>query len=267
MLRVLIVLVVGLVEQTAAWRIEVVGERPAVGQQVLVEHSRRPQLRIDYRVNVKASGEDLIEVPARDDVVALFVLARYEVAQLICLGYLALAVVVGLKVEIHEHELLVAAVYRQIAYEQAALEVCRADRPLERTRQGNALGAVDLIIRCCEQAAVYAADRRQGIGHEAAGIVECVDALRAGEHGALVDVIGARRIDVDLLKHDEVGPHIVKHVLNAAEVFQNLLLIGGLHACAAVHEEVGVLTEPGIADVPAHDAELPVRRDERAFFG
>ena len=42
-LRVLVVLVVGLVEQAAARRVKIVGERPAVGQQVLVEHSRRPQ--------------------------------------------------------------------------------------------------------------------------------------------------------------------------------------------------------------------------------
>ena len=94
-----------------------------------------------------------------------------------------------------------------------------------------------------------------------------MDALRAGEHGALVDVIGARRIDVDLLKHDEVGPHIVKHVLNAAEVFKNLLLTGGLHPRAAVHEEVGVLAEPRVADVPAHHAQLSVGWDERAVLG
>ena len=94
-----------------------------------------------------------------------------------------------------------------------------------------------------------------------------MDALRAGKQSALIDVIGARRTNVDLLKHNEVGPHIVEHVLNSAEVFQNLLLVGGLHACAAVHEEVGVLTEPRIADVPAHYAQLPIGRDERAFFG
>ena len=61
--------------------------------------------------------------------------------------------------------------------------------------------------------------------------------------------------------------HFRCYVLNAAEIFKDLLFVGGLHTCAAVHEEVGVLAESCVADVPAHYAQLPVGWNERAVLG
>ena len=66
------------------------------------------------RVDVKTAGEHLIEVPARDDVVALLVLGLDELAQLLCLSDLALAVVIGFEMQVDEHKLLVAALDGQV---------------------------------------------------------------------------------------------------------------------------------------------------------
>ena len=91
-------------------------------------------------VFVKPVGEYLIEVAAGDDIVALFVLGLNKLTQLLCLRDLALAVVISLQVEIYDNELAARSGYRQIAHEQAALEIRGADRPIERTGQRYALG-------------------------------------------------------------------------------------------------------------------------------
>ena len=99
---------VGLVQQAAGRHGQVICQRPAFGGSVLREDARLPVFGVGVRVNVKAAGENLIEVPARDDVVALLILGLDELAQLLCLGDLALAVVIGFEMQIDEHKLLVA---------------------------------------------------------------------------------------------------------------------------------------------------------------
>ena len=67
-LRVLgVVGVIGLVEQTAGGRFQIVGEAPVLaGQNLLVERAGRPEVGMVVGVFVQPAGEDLVEVPAGD---------------------------------------------------------------------------------------------------------------------------------------------------------------------------------------------------------
>ena len=57
-------------------------------------------------VFVKSAGEYLIKVAAGNDIVALFVFRLDKLTKLLCLRYFALTVVICLKVEINDDEML-----------------------------------------------------------------------------------------------------------------------------------------------------------------
>lgn len=113
--------VIRLVEKAAARRFEIVRKRPALRHDILAYRARFPQILVRVGVFLKPIGENLIEVAAGYNIVALFVLGLNKLTQLLCLRDLALAVVISLQMEIYDNKLAVCSGYGQIAYEQAAL--------------------------------------------------------------------------------------------------------------------------------------------------
>ena len=194
--------VIGLVEEPAARRFEIVRKRPALRHDILAYSARLPQILVRVGVFVKPVGEYLIEVTAGDDIVALFVFRLNKLTQLLCLRDLALAVVISLQVEIYDDKLAARSGYRQIAHEQAALEICGADRPIERTGQRYALGRVDIVHRCRQKSAVYPADRRHGVGDEFARVVERIGAVVYAKRVSFVLPVGSGGVFIDLLQHE-----------------------------------------------------------------
>ena len=211
------------------------------------------------RIDVEAAGENLVEVSAGDHIVAFFILAEDEFPELICLGDLALTAVIGLQVEIDEHKLLVAPLNRQIAHEQAALEICDAQRPGEGAGESDTFSLVDAqVIRHGVQAAVHLPDGRHRHGHEGAGIVVGVSfaAHPLIEQRPLVNAVGARGVDVHLLEHDQIRIDIRDGGADPFQIAQRRFFAVRLGLRAAVHEEIGLPAESAVADVPAEHGKL-----------
>ena len=104
--------------------------------------------------------------------------------------------------EIYDNKLAVCSGYGQIAYEQAALEICGADRPAKRAGKRYALGRVDIVYRCRQKSAVYPADRRHGVGDEFARVVERIGAVVYAKRVSLVLPVGSGGVFIDLLQHE-----------------------------------------------------------------
>ena len=222
MLRALrIIGIVRLIEQAAGRGGGVVGQRPARGEKLRVQNARLPVLFVGVRIDRQAAGKDLIEVAARNDVIALRVFVLNESAQLLCLGDLALAGVVCFQMEVYQHKLLVAALDREIACEQAALEICDPHRPGEGAGEGDTVGLVNReTLRHGEQAAVYLADGRPGNGHKGTGVVERVGlaAHALVEIAALVQPVGAGGIGIHFLQDDKVGGLLGNGAADAVQI-------------------------------------------------
>ena len=214
-------------------------------------------------VYIERAGEDLVEIAAGDHIVALLVFALDKIAQLLGLGDLALAVVIGLEMEVHKAELLVGPLDRQPARQQAALEVDRAHRPRKRAGQRDALGTRDVIaLRCREDARVDLADRRHRVGYEGNREVQRLDAVVPGEIGPLVHAEAARGVEIDLLQHDEIAGvfAVIDRRTDTAHVLADGELIRRADGLAPVHKEVRRGPEPAVADVPAQHMETLVER-------
>ena len=155
--------------------------------------------------------------------------------------------------EVNDHKLLFRVLDGQVAHQQAALEVCGADRPAERAGQRNAIGVVYLKKRGREQAAVDLADRRQGEGNIGTRVVHRIRRIVYPEILPLADAVGTARVIVDLLKHEDRRGVvlIIQSLVNADKVCGNAVVIIGHDILTAVHEEVGILAETAVADVPA----------------
>ena len=256
MLRVCgIARIIGLVQQAAGGGAGVIGEVPALGKKAVVQNTGGPERGIEDRIGLETAGEGLVEIAAGDDIVALLIFALNELAQLIGLGDFALPAVVGLEVEIDEYELLVRPLDRQIAHQQAALEIRDAQRPGEGAGERDALSLFDRVVCCCEQTAVNPADRRNRDGYKGAGVVERVDTVCEKQRRGLIDPIGAAGIGVDLLQHDKIGRLMVDGLPDPAEVAIDRVPVGGAGILSSVHEEIGFGAETGIADVPTENAE------------
>ena len=175
--------------------------------------------------------------------------------------------------EVDQHQLLVRALDRQIAHQQAALEVGDAQRPGEGAGQRQALRAFDVVAGGGQQAAVDLAHRHlrgQRHRHEGAGIVEREYGVAAAELLGLVDAVGTGGIGIDLLQQDQVRlPFaVVDRAVDPGQVFADLHFVRRAGAFAAVHEEIGSGAEAGIADVPAEQVDaLPGRQRVRVDRG
>ena len=263
MLRGVALGIIGLVVEAAGRRGRVVGKVPAIGQHAVVECAGRPEIGVLDRVLVQPAGERLVEVAAGDDVVALGVFLLEERFERGGLRGLAFAVVIRLQVEVDEHELSVRALEVDIHRHQAALEVGHRYRPLERARQGDALGRGDGRGRERHDAGAHLADRRDGVGHEGTFVVARVRGVESGLGAhpfGLFNAVGAGRgVGLDLLQEREVGVQL----LHGADDAVHILLYDGLarraHLLATVHEEIGLLAQSGVADVPRQDGHAVAR--------
>ena len=165
--------------------------------------------------------------------------------------------------EVDEHELRVRALEVNIHRHQAALEVGHRHRPLKRTRQGNALGRDDGRGRERHDAGAHLADRRDGVRHEGTFIVARVRGVQSGlgAHAfGLFDAVGAGRgVGLDLLQEREVGIEIFHGADDAVHVLFHDSLARRTHLLAAVHEEIGLFAQSGVADVPRQDGHAVAR--------
>ena len=169
--------------------------------------------------------------------------------------------------QVHQHQLLVAALNGQVTDQQAALQIGRAHRPGEGTGQGNALRTVNGVIRGGEHAAVHLADGRQGEGDEGAGVVQGVGGVGPGKKGALVNAVCTGGVGVHLLQHDQIrGVLAVQQLRYIQQVGFHPDPVRGFHVLAAVHEEVRVAAQTRITDVPAqHRQALPLGQGRGVF--
>ena len=263
MLRGIALGVIGLVVEAAGRCGRVVGKAPAVGQHAVVERAGRPEVVVLDRVLVQPAGERLVEVAAGDDVVALGIFLLEERLERGGLRGLALAVVIRLQMEVDEHELHVRAFEINIYRHQAALEVGNRYRPLERARQGDALGRGDRCARERHDSGTHLADRRDGVGHKIAFVVAGVRGVASGlcAHAfSLFDAVGAGRgVGLDLLQEREVGVEIFHGADDAVHVLFHDSLARRTHLLAAVHEEIGLFAQSGVADVPRQDGHAVAR--------
>ena len=100
-----IIRIIGLIEQAAGRSLCIICKCPAVGHDILGDYAGLPKVGMFVRIFVETAGENLIEVTAGDDIVALFVFRLNELTKLLGLGYFALTVVICLKVQINYDEL------------------------------------------------------------------------------------------------------------------------------------------------------------------
>ena len=164
--------------------------------------------------------------------------------------------------KVDDDKVFIGIFNRQIACQQAALQVSRAHGPAEGAGQSNALGAVHSVIRGGQQTAVDFADRRQGIGHKGAGIVEGIGVVKTlRQYVLFVDVIASGGVFVHLLQHTDVGARVLDGLGYAGQVFVHSVLVGTFDIFAAVHEEIGAGAKSGVADIPGQHGDVLVGAD------
>ena len=138
-----------LIEQPAGRRGRVIGIAPAGGQ-IGFQQAGRPFGRFLERIARLRSREALVEIAARNDIVALFIFLLKDLQEQLCLRSLALAVVIGLQMQVDDDQLLLDAVLGlaldgKTRNEQATLEVRNAQRPLKGRWQAVTRGAVIVL--------------------------------------------------------------------------------------------------------------------------
>ena len=185
-------------------------DREARGQEVVVEGRHPVRHQLLALVQLDRARQRVVPVPAHDDVVAGGALVRHEAAeQLELLGTEDATCVVGAHVVVDQDE-LVSVGGGDAAHAEAAVEV--EVLPGEALVDGIAAahdgGLVDTRER--EQAGAHAAVRvAEGIGQKRAVEVRGERGLHARErlleHGALVHVVAAVGVVVNLLEQAEVG--------------------------------------------------------------
>ena len=249
--------IVRLVQQPAAGYPVVTDEEPAglVGQLAVLQHPGLPQLGQDDGVVLQAPGEELVEVAAGDHVIALLILGFDEVSELPGLGDLALAAVIGLQVQVHQHQLLLAPLDGQVAHQQAALQIHDPQRPVEGAGEGDPLRRVDPEIGFGQQTAVDLSDGviedGLGIGHKGADVVRRVVAVAGGQAHGLIGTVGAVAIHVHLLQQHHVVIAALQRLLDPPQIAAHRGFISGTDGLSAVHDEILLRTQSRIADVPA----------------
>ena len=115
--------IVRLVEQAAGGCGGIKGEGESIRNAVFLKDAGRPVLRMRVGIDFFRIGEKLIEISRGQNVIPLLILTLHKFTQLLRLGNLALPAVVCLEVEVDEHQLFLALLYRQIRYQQAAFEI------------------------------------------------------------------------------------------------------------------------------------------------
>ena len=121
------------------------------------------------RINCKAIRERLIEISSCNDIVSLFVFLLDIFLELLSLRKLPLAVIIGFKVKIDNHKLLIASLDGNPCHKKAALKVRYSDRPRKRAWKRNAFcrGQIKASARR-EQSAVDPAYHRQRVWNKSA---------------------------------------------------------------------------------------------------
>ena len=202
----------------------------------------------------------LVEVAARDAVVAVFIFRQHVGAEHFkLLGRDGAVGRVGRKMQVIEHQ-LPAVFHRDAADGVAAVQVDELhDARLDRQRA--AYGGRDRMARERHDTGLV---RAVGVNKriEEVGTViilrKDLAALaavhRAHDVGALVDVVAARAVGVDLLKEGKVGRKVFDERDLAAHILSNGLPAAGAALLAAVHEEAVIVAVRAEAHVGRRNA-------------
>ena len=209
----------------------------------------------------------LVKVAARDHIITFFVLCLKQFRELLCLRDLSRAVIVGLQVQINEHQFLFTARDRHSAHEQTAFEICDAERPRERHRKRNARLFCRLYGGKRQQSRFDPADGiRNRVWHIGANIIRrkrCAVSADGCEHFRLIDAPAALCIPIDLLQEQKVALLRFKDGTNACKVLFNNGGITRRGLFAAVHEKIGFFAK---ARVPRIEREKGIRRCRHRAF-
>ena len=206
----------------------------------------------------------MVEVPAGNHEVPLFIFLYQKVCQLLGLGSLAFSIVIGFQVEVYNHQFLVRSLHRNPGDQQAPLQVGCPYRPGEGHRQTLAYRIRQGVAAVSGKAG---ADCPDGVCHregdESAFIIQGEAGLVVPQSLAvalpLVVVVGTPGILVHLLQKVNIRLHVLQHFGNAFLVFayQGFTFRGALGT--SVQDEIRLRTQAGIACIPGeHLQSLPL---------
>ena len=161
--------------------------------------------------------------------------------------------------EIDQHQLVIGPFHGESADEQAALQIGDPQGPGEGTGQGNPVRLADFGPAEGIEAAFHMADGRKGIGHVKGMKVIGEGRGRAGqnvpERFPFVRAVAAVGGGVHLLQEQQVRVQPGEGLADAFQILGHPLPVRRIDAGAAVHEEIGVISQGAVAEIPGDEGQ------------
>ena len=208
-------------------------------------------------------GKHLVEVSACDHIIALLCLTLQQMLQLSCLSGFSLTAVICFQMKVHKNQFF-PVLGRDPGDQETPFQVRHTDRPGERTGKRFPDSLALMPGGQDRDPAVHGTDRRDRIRNE--GHLKVIGKVRfhirkpVREHLHLIHMMGTHGIHIGFLQEDDIRILPADRLQDRRHILVHSVFGCGIDPFSSVHEEIRIISESTVSDVPRKNTDRSGRR-------